>query len=69
LVRERQSVDLGSAGTAKNTDIYGVLSLSLGFLLSRQRGMLGPTVQIPIASEGGSVGAGVSVALSIGGRG
>jgi hypothetical protein len=68
LVRERQSVDLGSAGIARNVDVYGVLTLSLGFLLFRQRGMLGPAVQIPIASDGGSVGAGVALALSIGGR-
>lgn len=67
-VRESQAVDLGTAGTARNRDMYGVLSISLGFLLFRQRGMLGPTAQIPIGSDEGSVGAGVSVALAVGGR-
>jgi len=67
LVRDAQSVDLGVSGTAKHDDTYGVLTFSLGFLVSRRRAVIAPVVRIPLASDDGSVGAGASVAFAIGG--
>ncbi|MBM4185476.1 MAG: hypothetical protein FJ207_14870 [Gemmatimonadetes bacterium] len=67
LLRERHRLDDGVSGASTTHDTYGVLAVSLGFLMFRQRMSLAPIVQVPIAADGGSFSAGVSAVMSVGG--
>ncbi|MEQ1857040.1 MAG: hypothetical protein ABL963_11235 [Longimicrobiales bacterium] len=66
VARDRIRTDAGASGTADTYDTYGLVTLSMGFLMRRQRAALAPSVQIPVASDGGSAVFGIGVTLAFG---
>ena len=65
LVHDRITAD--GVATVTNTDTYGMLSMSLGFLI-RRRWAIVPAVQIPLADDGVSSVFGIGLVVAVGGN-
>jgi hypothetical protein len=66
LLYQRLTADAGPLGETTESETDGALALAVS-LLFKQRVSVGPSVYIPIASDGGDTVFGVGIAIAVGG--
>ncbi len=67
LARDRVHSDAGASGTSTSHETYGLVTLSMGFLMRRQHASMAPSIQLPVSADGRTARFGLSLAFGFGG--